>query len=65
MGKYKDKNVGFIKGFKPGATKRKPVIDERDGSVGDHHIEHYDGSQDAVVNMKSVDVRSRVQEDQR
>lgn len=58
---YKDKNVGFIKGYKAGAKKRKPVISE-DGSVGGYHIEHYDGSQDAVVTPQTVNVRSRTQE---
>jgi hypothetical protein len=32
------------------------VTDERDGSVGGYHIEKWDGSQDAIVNVKPAGV---------
>lgn len=54
----KAKSVGFVKGYKKGATKKKPVINELDGTVGGHHIEHYDGSQDAVVTPRTVGAKS-------
>ena len=37
-----------------GSTERKPVIDERDGTVGGYHVEHWDDSQDAVVAAKPI-----------
>lgn len=49
---YKSKGVGFLK--RKGTSEKKPVIDERDGSVGGYHLEKWDDSQDAVVNAKAV-----------
>lgn len=46
--------------FKPGEKRKHPVTDERDGSVAGHHVEHYDGSQDAVITAKPVGAKSRL-----
>ena len=39
---------------KMGVTEIKPVLDERDGTVGGYHDVHWDGSQDARVLPKSL-----------
>jgi hypothetical protein len=53
--KWQEKGVGVL--TRVGTTERKPVIDDRDGTVGGHHIEHWDGSQDAVVQPKTIHVK--------
>lgn len=45
---------GFGTGKNKGQKRVIPVTDERDGSVGGKHVEHWDGSQDAVVNLKPL-----------
>jgi len=62
MTDYKDKNVTPILKYKKGATKKTPVTNEDDGSIGGHHVEHYDGSQDAVITPKTVGAKSKTQE---
>ena len=54
MTNWKEKNVSYISKYKPGATKRKPVVDEETGDIGGYHVEHHDGSQDAVVKPKTT-----------
>jgi hypothetical protein len=48
--------VGFGTGRNKGQERTHVVVDERDGSVGGRHIEHWDGSQDAIVNVKPAGV---------
>jgi len=48
---------------KVGTKKKKPVIDERDGSIGGYEIEHWDGSQDAHVLLKPVKSKARAQKE--
>ena len=60
MGEFQDKNVGVV--LKKGTSQKKAVVDERDGSVGGHHIEHWDGSQDAEIIAKTTRVKGRAQE---
>ena len=60
MTDWKNKGVGSL--TRKHTTETKPVIDERDGSVAGHHVEHFDGSQDAVARPATVVVRTRVQE---
>lgn len=50
----KARSVGFIQKYKPGATKKKVVTNEDDGKPGGYHVEHHDGSQDAVVTPRTV-----------
>jgi hypothetical protein len=45
---------GFGTGKNKGQKRVHEVTDERDGSVGGKHIEHWDGSQDAVVSIKPI-----------
>ena len=61
MGKYQDKNVGFLS--KRGTSVKKPVTNEDDGSVGGYHVEHWDDSQDAVVQPKTVKASLKMEED--
>jgi len=62
MTDYKDKGVGYLS--KKGQSIRKPVTDERDGSEAGHHVEHWDDRQDAVVKIKPVAIKTRVQGDE-
>lgn len=62
MTKWQDKNVGYISKYKPGATKRKDVTNEIDGSVAGYHVEHHDGSQDAVVTPRTIQLTGKVTE---
>lgn len=62
-----EKKVGFKEKVqslsfprKMGQSEHKPVIDERDGTVGGKQVEHWDGSQDAVVRPKTLGVKTRV-----
>lgn len=43
----KIRSLGFPRKF--GQSEKRPVVDERDGSIGGHHVVHWDGSQDAHV----------------
>lgn len=45
----KVRSIGHISKYKPGATQKKVVMNEDTGKPGGHHVEHYDGSQDAVA----------------
>ena len=58
---WKDKNVSYISKYKAGAKRKTDVINEIDGSLGGHQIEHYDGSQDAVVIPHTIGARTKVQ----
>ena len=53
----KARSIGFVKGFKPGATRKKIVMREDDGKPAGYHVEHYDGSQDAVAQPRTVKLR--------
>jgi hypothetical protein len=37
-----------------GSKKTTAVLDERTGRVAGHHIEHWDGRQDAIVRPETV-----------
>lgn len=43
-----------------GTSERRPVIDERDGSVGGYHVLHWDDRQDAVVQPKTIRVKAKL-----
>lgn len=51
------RTVGFVQKFKPGATHRKPVENQDTGGVAGVHIEHHDGSQDAVAMPRTIEYR--------
>lgn len=60
-GKWKETiGVGFGTGRNKGSNRRVPVTDERDGQIGGYHVEHWDGSQDAVINPRPVNVKTGV-----
>lgn len=50
-----------ILGYKRGAKKDHPVTNEETGEIGGKHVEHYDGSVDAVITPQTVVSRSRTQ----
>ena len=58
--KWQEKGVGVS--LKKGTSRRVPVTDERDGTIGGHHIEHWDGRQDVEVIAKTTRVKARLQE---
>lgn len=53
----KVRTIGFVQSYKPGAKKRKTVLNENDGKPGGYHVEHYDGSQDAVPQPRTVELK--------
>ncbi len=57
MGKWQETiGEGFGTGRTKGQSRKHAVTDERDGSVGGYHTEHWDGSQDATVLVKPAGV---------
>lgn len=64
MGKWKETvGEGFGTGRNRGKTRKKSVVDERNGQIAGHHTEHWDGSQDATATPGTVRVRSTVQDE--
>ena len=61
MGKYQDKNISAPR--KWGGSEKRPVVDERDGTVGGYHVVHWDDHQDAVVMPKSIRVAPQIREE--
>jgi hypothetical protein len=57
------RSVGSIQSYKPGATKKKVVMNELDGKPGGYHTEHYDGSQDANAIPRPIAVKASVKGD--
>ncbi len=51
------RTIGFVQKFKPGATERKVVENEDDGGVAGYHVEHHDGSQDAVAMPRVIEYK--------
>jgi hypothetical protein len=47
---------GFGTGRNKGQSQVHPVTDERDGTIGGKHVEHWDGSQDATIFVKPAGV---------
>ena len=57
---WQEKNVGVS--LLKGKAHRKPVVDDRDGTVGGYEVEHWDDHQDAVVMPKSVRTSLKIRE---
>jgi len=51
------RSIGFVNKFKAGASVKKPVENQEVGGNAGYHVEHYDGSQDAVVQPKPVELK--------
>lgn len=51
------RTIGHISGYKPGATRTVEVKREDDGTKAGEHIEHYDGSQDAVAMPRTIKLK--------
>jgi hypothetical protein len=62
MSEWKDKNVGYISKYKPGSKRKTDVVNDDDGTVGGHQVEHYDGSVDAVITPQTVRAKARTEE---
>lgn len=58
---YQDKIRTIGVSLKKGTSVKKPVTDDRDGSVAAVLTEHWDDSQDANVLLKTVGAKSTVQ----
>ena len=58
--KWQQKNVGVS--LRRGTSNKKPVVDDRDGSVGGYETEHWDDSQDAHIITKPVTARAKAQD---
>lgn len=57
--------AGFGTGRNKGQTRKHRVTDERDGTLAGTHTEHWDGHQDATINVKPIQTRSVVGDDDR
>jgi hypothetical protein len=53
---------GFGTGKHKGTTRDAPITDDRDGTRAATTTEHWDGRQDAVVHLKTVNTKTRVQQ---
>ena len=53
----KAKTIGVS--LRRGTSAKKPVQNEIDGSIGGYHVEHWDDSQDAVVQPKTIQVKAK------
>jgi len=63
MGKWKETvGEGFGTGAHKGEKKKVPVTNENDGTIGGFHVEHWDGSQDAVITPSPITARAKPQE---
>lgn len=62
MNEYQQKlrSLGFPR--KMGASEKRPVINEIDGSDGGHEVVHWDGSQDAHVKLTTFTGSAKPQE---
>jgi hypothetical protein len=61
MTEFKEKLRSLSFPRKYGETERRPVIRDDDGSVGGHHVIHWDGSQDAEITPRPIAVSAKVQ----
>ena len=59
MSEFRDKILGFGAPRKWGKAEKKPVVNELDGSNAGHHIEHWDGRQDAVAKPDTLRLKVR------
>jgi len=57
--KERIRSIGFVNKYKPGAEVRKPVENEEVGGTAGYHVEHYDGSQDAVAQPKPIVLKAK------
>lgn len=55
--KERIRSVGSISRYKPGQKQKKVVMNEDDGKPGGYHVEHYDGSQDAVAQPRPIEMK--------
>jgi hypothetical protein len=53
------KGIGFLS--KKGTSIKNPVKDEFDGTVAGYHVEHWNGSRDATVFAKTVELKVKVE----
>ena len=53
---------GFGTGRKKGTSKTKQVVNQDDGSLAGHEVEHWDDRQDANIIVNPVGARSRTQD---
>jgi hypothetical protein len=59
--KWQEKGVGIS--LRHGTSQKKPVRNEDDGTQAGYHVEHWDDSQDAIAQPKTIPLKTRVRED--
>ena len=62
VSEFADKVRSIGTSWHKGKTKDVPVRNEHDGTIGGKHVEHWDGSQDAVIQPQTVKRSMRPQE---
>jgi hypothetical protein len=63
MGKWQETvGEGFGTAKHKGEKKKIPVTDELKGGIGGYHVEHWDGSQDAIITPQPIAASARAQE---
>jgi hypothetical protein len=61
MTEFKEKLRSLSFPRKYGQVERQQVINQDDGSAAGQHVVRWDGSQDAEVNLKPIEIKARVQ----
>lgn len=56
MSKFSDKAKTIGVSLRRGTSRRKPVINENDGTQAGYHVEHWNDRQDAVVQPKTLEM---------
>jgi len=56
----KVRSIGFVQKYKPGAKQKKEVTNQDDGKPAGYHVEHHDGSQDAVAQPRTLELELRM-----
>ena len=57
------RTLGFVQRYKPGAKHRTEVTRDDDGKRAGEHVEHYDGSVDAVAQPRTLRYKLGIKEE--
>ena len=61
MTKWQEKGVGVS--LRRGGSRKKPVVNEDDGTRAGYHVEHWDDRQDAVAQPKELKIKMKAMEE--
>ena len=61
MNEYQEKLKTLNTSRFKGKSKKKPVINQNNGTLGGHETEHWDGRQDVNILLSPVKIKTTVQ----